>query len=395
MPLTRCQVNGRKGWRWGKQGKCYVGTGAVARALRQARAIRARGRTENATKKLAPNPLKQDPTRTAFLRRRFIAELKKRFNRVRRALAELVVKEDALGLKAPLANQRWAFRSDAEKLKEFKKWLEQQFAGEVLGQDLERAYWDAYIEEGWRKGAGRAFDDTKVRARRWRPGEGDFYRGTKQQFLETSFGIPVSQEKVKLLAERVYTDLKGITDASATRMSRVLTDGLVQGKNPREVARDLNRELDLGRSRSLMIAQTEIVRAHAEGQLDAMELLGVEEIGVAVEWSTSGLGVTELGNPSPCEVCAPLQGIVMTIREARELLPRHPNCHCTHIPANVGEDTKDQKRSEREISRAIDASIHAEAPSKRSLAEQRGRTRWAGADKTIRKTRPRELVPTE
>ena len=125
-----------------------------------------------------------------------------------------------------------------------------------------------------------------------------------------------------------------------------------------------------------------------------MELLGVEEVGIAVEWSTSGLGATALGNPSPCKLCEALQGIVMTIREARGLLPRHPRCLCGFIPANVGEDTKEQKRSKAEISKAIDRSLQAEAPSKRTLAQQRQRSRWAGAGKRVRKRRPKELVAT-
>jgi hypothetical protein len=151
----------------------------------------------------------------------------------------------------------------------------------------------------------------------------------------------------------------------------------------------------------MTIARTETVRAHGEGQLDAMELLGVEEVGVAVEWSTSGLGggVTDLGNPSPCPLCAPLQGMVMTVKEARGLLPRHPNCLCSYIPANVGEDTKEQKRSKSEISKAVTRSITAEAKeeggTRRTTAEQRARTKWAGADKRIRKRRPKELVPTD
>jgi len=38
-----------------------------------------------------------------------------------------------------------------------------------------------------------------------------------------------------------------------------------------------------------------------------------------------------------CELCAPLEGIVLKVSEARGMLPRHPNCRCCFIPANVGE----------------------------------------------------------
>lgn len=41
MPLQRCQVNGKKGWKWGSSGKCYTGPGARTKALEQGRAIEA------------------------------------------------------------------------------------------------------------------------------------------------------------------------------------------------------------------------------------------------------------------------------------------------------------------------------------------------------------------
>jgi len=43
MPVQRCQKNGRRGYKWGQSGKCYVGQGAKAKAERQGRAIRASG----------------------------------------------------------------------------------------------------------------------------------------------------------------------------------------------------------------------------------------------------------------------------------------------------------------------------------------------------------------
>jgi len=39
MPLKRCQENNQRGWRWGDEGKCYVGPDAKEKALQQGRAI--------------------------------------------------------------------------------------------------------------------------------------------------------------------------------------------------------------------------------------------------------------------------------------------------------------------------------------------------------------------
>lgn len=47
MPLQRCTLNGRRGWRWGQKGKCYTGPNARQRALKQARAIKANQRNSD------------------------------------------------------------------------------------------------------------------------------------------------------------------------------------------------------------------------------------------------------------------------------------------------------------------------------------------------------------
>jgi len=39
MPLKRCEVNSKPGWKWGDSGKCYTGSGAKERAIKQAVAI--------------------------------------------------------------------------------------------------------------------------------------------------------------------------------------------------------------------------------------------------------------------------------------------------------------------------------------------------------------------
>ena len=39
MPLMRCTVKGRKGWKFGPTGKCYAGDAGKAKAARQGRAI--------------------------------------------------------------------------------------------------------------------------------------------------------------------------------------------------------------------------------------------------------------------------------------------------------------------------------------------------------------------
>lgn len=244
------------------------------------------------------------------------------------------------------ANDRWRFRTDPEKIAEFQQWLKETIGRDLLGEDTERL-WTEYVRRGYAKGAGRAYDDFIARHPEVGGQPLDFYRGTREGFLKSSFGRPESVEKVKLLAGRAMDDLEGVTSEMSTRMVRHLTDGLVRGEGPKEIARALADDIDgIGRTRAETIARTEIIRVHAESQLDALESLGVEEVGVMVEWSTAQ-------DEAVCELCAPLEGVVLRIDEARGMLPRHPNCRCAFLPANVAEDKEDQQRGQKTVEKAI------------------------------------------
>lgn len=225
----------------------------------------------------------------------------------------------------PTANaSSWALLPAPEKVAAFTAWLKGRF-GSLLkaGQDA----WTAYAIAGFKKGAGRAFDDV-MKAGAVPDEKLDFYEGKREQFLKDSFAHPVAPEKVRLLVHRVMTELQGVADQTAVATARVLADGLTQGKSPRDVGRDLAKTVDgFGAARAATVARTETIRAHAEGQLVALKQLGVEDIGVAVEWATGGKNV--------CPSCRALNGVILKVDEASGLIPRHPNCVVAETPVSA------------------------------------------------------------
>lgn len=273
-------------------------------------------------------------------------------------------------------NTRWRFATSRDKVRQFEAWLRQQYDSLFLGA-TEEQLWEQFIEDGFRQGAGRAFDDTRRPQRAAARGRGrlEFYQGTRDEFMRSAFGRPEAIDKIKLLAGRTLTDIVGVTDDVAVRMSRVLVEGLTRGENPRTIARGLNGPLGRGASAAERVARTEIIRAHAEGQLEALGQLGVEEVGVAVEWSTAN-------DDRVCPLCESLEGVVLKLDEARGMLPRHPNCRCAWIPANVGEKEtiKEQVRPRSRINEAIDESIELE-----------GRDTW-GPGESIARRRPQSIL---
>lgn len=256
-------------------------------------------------------------------RERFRRRLEDRYAALETRLRQRHFDED----EGPTENQRFVARTDPEKIREFKAWLDRQFAAELTGRGDEEL-WQRFVAEGLRKGAGRAFDDARRAARAVATGDPEKTAALdagRDEFLRSSFNQPVATQKVKLIAGRALNELEGVTAEMATTMTRVLADGLARGASPRDIARDLAKRVDVGQVRALRIARYEIARAHAEGQLDALEAMGVGEVGVEVEWTASGLGTTAKGYPSPCPKCAPFAGQSFTIAEARGRLPLHPN----------------------------------------------------------------------
>ncbi len=358
--------------------------------------------TSNAKRRRRVNPLRRDPTRAGRVRTALMKEIRARFEIIREKLLSLLFRENSFGLdlsslpnrptfavnqsKAiPVENVSWAFLPTAAKIRAFKRWLG-TLSSQMFGMEKD-AKVEAYIQEGLRLGAGRAYEDTKATRKAVQEAEArargltsveaqaqrlDFYTKDKESFLKSSFAQPVAKEKVELLASRTLDDLEGITRKMSTSIVRQLTDGLVQGKSPRDIGKAIDDEVDIGRSRADTIARTEISRAHADGQLMALKEMGVEEVGVMVEWLTAG-------DDAVCDLCAPLEKVVLKLEEAQGMLPRHPNCRCAWIPANVGEDQEESKKSKDEVEDAIDTS------------QERGSGGW-GAGSRIGKDRPEDIT---
>jgi len=364
------------------------------------------------------HPLRADPTRTTMTRKMFMRAVSIRFARVKKAMLNIVVTEDCFGLKKAnevrneaTLNTRWRFSTDSQKVEQFAQWFANQADAEILQGNIRNAqdaYYARYVKEGYKKGAGRAFDDTRKVALHDQEGVRDFYAGSKDEFLRSSFAQPVAIDKIKQLTGRVFTELKGVDAVLATQITRSLADGLAQGANPRTIARGMAKSMDISRNRALAIARTETIRAHAEGQLDALDKLQVAEVGVMVEWSAAY-------DDRVCPLCADLDGMVLSIKEARGIIPRHSNCRCAFVPANVGESTKGQKRTQAQIQKTIDDSIRKEMPTgrnikgvgkrykdsttgrftskrKRTLAEQKARSSWGGANLRPSKIRPKSIL---
>jgi len=344
----------------------------------------------NQRRKRRLNPLQVDPTRTTLLRQQLGRDLAKRFRRLRGEIRRLVAVEDAFGLRqpasvkrllsrnaAPVFNVRFAFETDAGKQDGFRRWLKERVElgiFEVPEENQATPWLSDYITSGYRKGVVRAFNDASIAAQKKSFGHYageelnylDFTAGTKEAFIESAFLGPTAVGQLEALHNRAFGELRGVTGSMGQSMGRVLADGLAAGSSADALADRLNEQMViLENTRVKMIARTEIIRSHAEGQLDAFERMGVEQLTVMAEWHTAQDGKV-------CRKCGPLQGMVLRIGEARGMLPRHPNCRCSWLPHQ-----EEKEITDKDLARRVHESTKEENPGATNPALA---SSWVGAD---------------
>lgn len=300
-----------------------------------------------------------DPTRTLTLREQWAREMRVRFERLNSVVMETIHDNDAFGLLAThmTAAERRQFDSPTSrgKVEAFMSWLAEQQQDGILevrrmvrdGADIDQAWTDVYITDSYERGVQRA--RTELRQ-----------AGYNVPTIEETGGVrasmsgPIHADRLGVLYTRAFNELKGVTAAMDQQISRVLTDGIAQGKHPRRLAREMRRVItgrgeDLGitdklgryipaKRRAEMIARTEIIRAHHKAQIMEYKNWEVEGVHVVAEWST-------MGDFRVCDECEALErGGPYTLEEIEDMIPRHPICRCMARPVTREEAERRKKR---------------------------------------------------
>ena len=102
-------------------------------------------------------------------------------------------------------------------------------------------------------------------------------------------------------------------------LDKLLVRAITQGKNPREMARDLRKAFDVMKYQAERLMRTEQARIQQEVQKDSYETYGFEEYEFIAE-------------PSACHLCKPLDGKVFktkNMQPGNNAAPMHPNCRCS------------------------------------------------------------------
>jgi len=267
------------------------------------------------------NVLRIDPSRTKTLRDAFVRQMNVRFGKVKKAVNRVFNTKEH----SEVILNIYAFATDKGKIEEFRKWLDSQielniFEKVTLNPDgsynvAPELWTDYYIDSAYKKGIRRG----KSELNKILPAD------STSRIIDYGFASPIAGATVENLFTRTFNELKGVTDYMGQQISRILSDGLINGQSPRVIARTMAKEIDtITAVRARVIARTEIIRSHHLANIAEYEKAGIQGVKVQAEWSTAGFNV--------CPECDSLEGRVFPLEEIRGMIPKHPNCRCVAIP---------------------------------------------------------------
>lgn len=151
------------------------------------------------------------------------------------------------------------------------------------------------------------------------------YRGgamRANQFLHIKLGdVEIDPDVIKILDERNYAALKGVTDEMEKQIKEILTDGVLKGQSIGDMSRDIRDTVEnIGIQRARVIARTETIYAINQAAIATYKEHHVKE----VEWLAAQ-------DDRICEECMERDGKTYPINNPPDI-PAHPNCRCAVLP---------------------------------------------------------------
>jgi hypothetical protein len=311
-----------------------------------------------------------DPTNTGKLRAKFRMAMRQRWNQLRELTKQMLSKQDLLALKSGglLQVTAPAITGAGSKIDVFQRWFDLALSNAVLQKD--GSFMRPYLSEAYAAGVRHA-----------------------QGLAKTNVVHPLSGHREAALQSLARVELEGIIEAVSQQSVRAVSEGLLSNAKPMEITRSvLNIIEKVGVNRSNAMIELLVVRAHANASLDIYEAAGVKAVGLLPEsiamarvtdakkaqsaptskakgkdarrlgpGSRSRAGVPSRSTISRIrtaelrvaqalgenvnvrtagdfEVCPTCEAISengpYSINTARSLIPAHPHCCCTFVPAD-------------------------------------------------------------
>lgn len=147
-----------------------------------------------------------------------------------------------------------------------------------------------------------------------------------------AFGVPSPKAIASIVGvTQAGTPLRSLFDGfgaeAAKKVSDALIAGVSLGRNPRDVARDVQSALGVSRNRALTIARTEMIRAYRSANLETFR--ANDDVCDGWVWTTAL-------DRRVCAACIAMHG---TKHSLDEELNGHPCCRCVMAPLTKSWDS--------------------------------------------------------
>lgn len=111
-----------------------------------------------------------------------------------------------------------------------------------------------------------------------------------------------------------------------SQLDTLISTGLIQGRNPKALAGELQKVFGTSRYNAERLLITELARVQTQSQQNAYDQCGYDEY----QFITIGVGA--------CDICRPMDGKIFKVRDmlvGENAPPLHPNCRCS-TSASIG-----------------------------------------------------------
>lgn len=263
-----------------------------------------------------------DPTGIDRLERGAMKDFDRRMRRIRTGYVEALARIPA----EPAVNKRYTFRLDQALLSSIFADTD-RLVDEILLEGGERNLWffESYVGVAYQRGTAQEYANLGQQSPAYKAG-----RDSLQALLRSE----PYQARLSLLRARQFEEMKGLSGRVKADMSRILSDGMGRGLNPRDIARNLSEQTGIEARRGHRIARTEVPMALRRARWDEQDQ-AQEDYGTQAKlMHISALSPTT--RPSHARRHAKL----FTSEETRDWYSRDANainCKCSQVSVLVDE----------------------------------------------------------
>lgn len=218
-----------------------------------------------------------DPANQKSNLRRAQIELKKRFERINKAVKGLVSEQKDIqsvssvnGKKIVLVYGNKTFYSydiSTERYDSINDFIERLLYGELLesinGQRPQNWFYQSYLSSAYNDAIRDTIQSSKNMAD---PNVVGNEISMMVRQLDADAFNPQQVQSLGLVYSRVFNEMKGLTDSMKVDLSETLTRGMASGLGIREITQDIAKRVGVGFSRAQRISRTEILGAYRTAQ---------------------------------------------------------------------------------------------------------------------------------